>query len=289
MKPRDVHGSAHKVEASYPVRRVGVAFLSAVPIGLVGTLIGLGGAEFRLPLLVGVLGYSSRRAVPLNLAISFLTLGMALFVRGRVLPWGQVMAFWPLLGALLLGSLSAAFWGAGWLPRLRQSHLERAIFGLLAGLGLLLIVEAGVPLLPAGRGLATGAAQYPVAFIAGLGIGLVSSLLGVAGGELIIPTLIFIFGMEIKLAGSASVLIGLLTVTIGLLRHLHQGRLSPQEGLQVILPMGAGTFLGAWLAGPLLGQIAPGALKFLLGLILLVSAWRVFRPTRAHAAGADAE
>ncbi|MCX8024304.1 MAG: sulfite exporter TauE/SafE family protein [Thermanaerothrix sp.] len=279
---------AHKGAATPPAQGGLVAFGSAIPIGLIGTLIGLGGAEFRLPILVGALGYPSHRAIPLNLAISFLTLGIAVFVRGQVLPWEQVIAFWPLLGALLLGSLSTAFFGAEWLPRLRQSHLERAIFGLLTGLGLLLMVEAFWPLVPQGRGVITGPVHYLAAFTAGLGIGLVSSLLGVAGGELIIPTLVLLFGFDVKLAGSASVLIGLPTVTVGVVRHLFHRRLTPQEGLRVILPMGIGTFLGGWLAGPLLGRIAPNALKVLLGLILLFSAWRVFRPNRTHTAASGA-
>ncbi|MDT8898582.1 sulfite exporter TauE/SafE family protein [Thermanaerothrix sp. 4228-RoL] len=265
-------------------RRATLAFLSAIPIGWVGALIGLGGAEFRLPVLVGALGFPSRRAVPLNLAVSFLTLGIAFFVRGRVLPWAHLIPLWPMLGTLLLGSLSMAFWGAGWLPRVRQRHLERAILILLAALGLLLITEAFLPLAPPGGGLPTGVIRYGIAFLAGLGIGLVSSLLGVAGGELIIPTLVILFGVEVKLAGSASVLIGLPTVAIGLARHLRRGLISSQEGLQVILPMGLGTFLGAGLAGPVLGRIAPAALKVLLGLILLFSAWRVFHPHQVQTA-----
>jgi uncharacterized protein len=36
--------------------------------------------------------------------------------------------------------------------------------------------------------------------VCGLAIGLVSSLLGVAGGELIIPTSVFAFGADIKTA-----------------------------------------------------------------------------------------
>ncbi|MGH2403190.1 MAG: sulfite exporter TauE/SafE family protein, partial [bacterium] len=43
-----------------------LAFAYAVPIGVLGGLIGLGGAEFRLPVLAGPLGYSAREAVPLN-------------------------------------------------------------------------------------------------------------------------------------------------------------------------------------------------------------------------------
>ena len=40
--------------------------------------------------------------------------------------------------------------------------------------------------------------------LAGLVIGIVASLLGVAGGELLIPTLVLLFGIDIKLAGSLS-------------------------------------------------------------------------------------
>lgn len=62
-----------------------LAFLYAVPIGLLGGLIGLGGAEFRLPVLAGPLGYAARRAVPLNLAVSLITLTASLAIRSRAL------------------------------------------------------------------------------------------------------------------------------------------------------------------------------------------------------------
>ena len=40
--------------------------------------------------------------------------------------------------------------------------------------------------------------------VAGFAIGVVAALLGVAGGELLIPTLVLLFGVDIKLAGSLS-------------------------------------------------------------------------------------
>ena len=43
----------------------------------------------------------------------------------------------------------------------------------------------------------------------------ISSLLGVAGGEFIIPILIFIFGVDIRTAGTESVLISLPVVLTG--------------------------------------------------------------------------
>ena len=47
-----------------------IAFLCAAPIGVVGGLLGLGGAEYRLPVLVGPLRYRAHQAIALNLAIS---------------------------------------------------------------------------------------------------------------------------------------------------------------------------------------------------------------------------
>jgi uncharacterized membrane protein YfcA len=50
-------------------------------IGGIGVLIGLGGGEFRLPLLVGLIGFTVRAAVPMNQILSLITLVTALIVR----------------------------------------------------------------------------------------------------------------------------------------------------------------------------------------------------------------
>ena len=47
----------------------------------------------------------------------------------------------------------------------------------------------------------------------------VASLLGVAGGELLIPTLILLFGADIKLAGSLSLAVSLPTMIVGFTRY----------------------------------------------------------------------
>jgi Protein of unknown function (DUF3298) len=45
-------------------------------------------------------------------------------------------------------------------------------------------------------------AQFAAAVVAGLGIGVVAALMGVAGGELLIPTIVVLFAVDIKIAGS---------------------------------------------------------------------------------------
>jgi uncharacterized protein len=113
-----------------------------------------------------------------------------------------------------------------------------------------------------------------------LGIGLISSLLGVAGGEVIIPTLVFAYGAEIKVAGTASLLISLPTVAVGIVRHARRGSYERQALRRTVAPMGIGSVIGAVIGGLLAGIVPSSVLKFGLGLILIGSAVRVFRNER---------
>jgi uncharacterized protein len=75
---------------------------------------------------------------------------------------------------------------------------------LLSALGVLLLVEAFAPF----GGALLGGESIPIRALAalalGLFVGVVSSMLGVAGGELLIPALMFVFGCDIKVAGTCS-------------------------------------------------------------------------------------
>src|SRR5215218_4682540 len=261
------------------VRRSPVAaLLYGTPIGLLGGLIGLGGAEFRLPVLAGVFGYAARRAVALNLAISLITVVSALLIRGGTLSLAPLLGLLPVVLAMITGAVSAAYVGTALVHRVSERLLERVILVFLVVIGSALIAEAFLPqdvpgLLPDALPI-----RVVAAVIFGLGIGLVSSLLGVAGGELIIPTLVFAFGAGIKTAGSASLLISLPTVAVGVLRHRKLGSFTDRSDLtQTVAPMGAGSVIGAVAGGLFVGVVPAAALKFVLGVILIVSAVRIFR------------
>jgi len=156
--------------------------------------------------------------------------------------------------------------------------LKRIILGLLVVAGTRLIVEAFLP--QEVSGLLPDALEVRVlaALLFGLAIGLVSSLLGVAGGELIIPTLLFAFGADVKTAGTASLLISLPTVAVGVVRHARLKAFDERLDLtQTVAPMGVGSVIGAVAGGLLVGLVPAAALKLVLGVILIVSAMRIFR------------
>ena len=54
-------------------RKPFLSFLTGAAIGVLGGLIGLGGAEFRLPLLLTIFGYATLPAVVVNLVVSLVT------------------------------------------------------------------------------------------------------------------------------------------------------------------------------------------------------------------------
>ena len=261
-----------------PQRSPTFAALWGAPIGLLGGLIGLGGAEFRLPVLVGVFGYAARRAVALNLAVSLMTVVSALLIRGGTLGLGPLVSLVPVITAMTCGAVSAAYLGTALVHRVSERLLERVILVFLVIIGSALIVEAFLPQDVPGLLPDAPAVRLVAAVAFGLAIGLVSSLLGVAGGELIIPTLVFAFGAGIKAAGTASLLISLPTVAVGVLRHRNLGAFEERADLtRTVAPMGAGSVVGAVAGGFLVGIVPAAALKLLLGMILIVSAVRIFR------------
>ena len=249
-----------------PRRSPALATLWGAPIGLLGGMIEPGGAEFRLPVLVGVFGYAARHAVALNLAISLVMLVSALIIRGGTLSLVPLLDLLPVVVAMIAGAVSAAYLGTALVHRVSEHLLERVILAFLVVIGSALVVEAflpqGVP------GLLPEALLVRVlsAVLFGLGIGLVSSLLGVAGGEFIIPTAVFAFGAGIKAAGTASLLVSLPTVAVGVLRHRGLGAFEEgQDITKSVAPMGVGSVAGV-VVGVFLVGIVPAALKLLLGM-----------------------
>lgn len=193
------------------------AFASGAAIGTLGGLIGLGGAEFRLPLLIGLFRFPPLEAVILNKAISLVVVTSAFFFRSNAISIGSVVASWPIIANLLAGSLLGAWLGAGIATRLDPLILRRTIAALLMSIAVVLLLTHAFsghhdPML-------IGMAQVVGGVISGVVIGAVASFLGVAGGELLIPTIILLFGVDIKLAGSISLAVSLPTMLTGFARY----------------------------------------------------------------------
>jgi uncharacterized membrane protein YfcA len=249
------------------------AFGYSAPVGVLGGLIGLGGGEFRLPVLMYALGFDARSAIPINLATSLITLAFALVARSHTVAPSALWPHLPEIVGLTAGGILSAFHGASVVKRVSDRRLVGLVGALLGALGLLLITEAAFPFQRAGLLPDSGLAHLAAGAAIGTGIGLVSSILGVAGGELLIPTLVFVFAADIKTAGSASALISLGVVASGLWRYWHLGAVPRGHGIRrITAAMGAGSILGATLGALAVAYAPVGFLKLLLGCVLIAAA-----------------
>jgi uncharacterized protein len=250
------------------------AFGSGAVIGTLGGLIGLGGAEFRLPLLISLFRFRGLEAVILNKATSLVVVASALPFRAVAVPLADVAAQWLVIVNLLAGSLLGAWAGAEWATRLKSETLYRVI-------AILLVVIAGVLLLAHDTASAppfTGWLQVATGIVAGFIIGVIASLLGVAGGEFLIPTLVLLFGVDVKLAGSLSLAVSLPTMLVGFTRYSMDDSFSViGRNKLFLLVMAAGSIVGTFIGGQMLGLVPNSVLLPILAVLLLASAIKVWR------------
>ena len=199
-----------------------------------------------------------------------------LVVRSRAVSVAALVPYLNEVAGLAVGGVASASFGARFVSAIKSEHLIKTIATLLAALGVLILFEVVYPfqyvqVIPAGAAFHVGAG---VAL--GILIGLVSSILGVAGGELLIPTMMFIFGADIKTAGTASIVVSVCVVTSGLWRYGRSGAMETRLGARrIVSAMSAGSLIGAALGGLAVGFAPVGAIKAVFGFVLIAAAAKV--------------
>lgn len=254
---------------------LGRPLAAGAAIGVLGGLIGLGGAEFRLPLLMALFGFAALQAVIVNKAMSLVVVVAALPARAFAVPWVEVADHWWIVVNLLAGSLAGAWLAAGWATRLHARALHRVLAVLLV---LIAVVLASTHYAEVGSLDLPVVVRALVGVTAGVLIGMVAAFMGVAGGELLIPTIVLLFATDVRLAGSLSLLVSLPTMVVGFARYSRDSSFEVLRGnLRFVWLMGAGSIAGAVIGGALLPYVAGPALIGALSVILLVSAVKVWR------------
>jgi uncharacterized membrane protein YfcA len=248
-------------------------FVAGCTVGVLGGLIGLGGAEFRLPLLIGAFGFVALEAVIMNKAMSLVVVLTALPARLIAVPLGDVASHWTVIANLLIGSLVGAWLGATWAIRMRTAILYRTLAVLLVLISLVLLAnEFGTVPTP---DLSDGV-RFILGIAAGTLIGMVAAVMGVAGGELLIPTIILLWGLDARLAGSLSVAVSLPTMLVAFARYSQDQSFAVlRRHVGFVVSMAVGSVVGTLVGGLLLGVVSTEVLVPLLAVLLLWSAYRV--------------
>jgi hypothetical protein len=265
-----------------PWHAIGLGLLGAL-VGAIGTLIGAGGGFLLIPALVLIHPHDPAAvltAISLTVVCANATAGSIAYGRMRRI---DVRAGLVFVLAGLPGSLAGAW---------ATSHLERRVFDPLLG-AVLVVGGSAVFLRAAHTGLAapgpgarrlverdgTVHAYTPrIARGAALsaGIGFLSSLLGIGGGILHVPAMVYLLGFPTHVATATSHFVLAFLALAGVLVHAGLGSLAP--GLDRTLPLAVGALagapLGAWLSSRVRGRWILRGLGFALasvGIRLLVA------------------
>ncbi|MGC1493643.1 MAG: sulfite exporter TauE/SafE family protein [Candidatus Acidiferrum sp.] len=128
--------------------------------------------------------------------------------------------------------------------------------------------------------------MIPTVVLLGLAVGVLVGLLGIGGGVVLVPALVYLLHMDQHLAQGTSLLILLPPVGLGALReYWKQGQVDLRAGLLCAFGILAGGYLGGLIAVPLDSR----QLKGLFGCFLMLAAfllWRKQQPRNSETAQA---
>jgi uncharacterized membrane protein YfcA len=248
------------------------ALLSGFLLGVVAGLVGVGGGEFRTPILLYVIGLPVLTAIAVNLLVGLLTVVVSFLRRFQIgLLDKQTIDIALIMSAT---SILGAYLGAALTGKIPEKPLKKMLAAFLIIVGLKIATEPFIEIPLAFALTLNFVEEALLAALIGLVIGIISGTLGVAGGEFRIPALIYLFSLDVVEAGTASLMVSIPTVASGFLKHQNMGHMDRNAAL-IALVMGIGSVLGALLGASYAGVVEKDFLKVLLGLILILATVRM--------------
>jgi len=222
-----------------------VGHVLAVCIGLSLGLIGGGGSILAVPILVYVMGISSKVAIAMSLVIVCM-----ISIIGMIPHWQQgnvrfqiALAFIPaaMIGAYLGATLTA-------LPGITDT-VQLVAFGLVMAIASMIMIRRGKQAIPKTNKppLWKGLSQWIRIPGEGLGVGILTGFVGVGGGFIIVPALTIVEGIPIKEAIGTSLVIIAANSIAGFLGYLNQVAIDWQLVGSFTLAASGGTVVGAYL------------------------------------------
>lgn len=207
-------------------------------IGLSLGLIGGGGSILTVPILVYFIGVEPKEAVGMSLAVVGVTSFFSSFLhfrRGSVdFPAGMLFGISGIIGAFL-GSPMTRF--------VSSNMLMLTFAGLMFVVAFSMIWRKHQP-----ENDEVRPADKTKAVLAGFGVGIMTGFLGVGGGFLVVPALVFFGGLPMKKAIGTSLLVIALNCVAGLLGHLSQGIFDFQTTILVSFLALSGAVTGTMLS-----------------------------------------
>jgi uncharacterized membrane protein YfcA len=218
-------------------RDIGIGLL----VGIFSGLFGVGGGVILVPLLVLLFAVEQKRAQATSLVVVALAA-----VSGAVTYAFGFSVVWEAVPFLVAGGLIGTWVGSAMVVRIATRWLQLG-FALV-----LLVAAARLVFLSLGDGVldipSLGVGVITGYLVAGLAMGLLSSLLGVGGGIIVVPLLVTFFGFSQQLAQGTSLVVMVPIALLGAWRLTASGFTQWGQGIRIGLAAATGAIGGATVA-----------------------------------------
>jgi len=250
--------------------------------GIFGTMIGIGGGIFFVPIFVLVFHFTPQQAIGTSLAAVFFNAfsGSLAYIRQKRV---DIKSGWKFAAATLPG----AFLGA-WLVRYFTDYIMELVFGsVMILMALFIILRKDTPaihtenihhsrkIIDSQNDIFEYTPKEGLGIAISFAVGIISSLLGIGGGIIHVPVLIYLLGFPVHIATATSHFVLAISTFSGSITHLTLGNILYIPALVVGLCAVAGAQIGAMLSrrvkGLMIARLLAVAL-ILVGVRLLLKA-----------------
>jgi uncharacterized membrane protein YfcA len=245
-----------------------IIFIISIVIGVLGSMLGIGGGVFLIPMLTGIVGLPIKTAIGASIVsvIATSTAAGAVYI-GRGITHSRLAMVLEI--ATTLGALAGGFTAV-----LLNPHILEGIFAAVLlyvaysmALGFRRQVKTSQegflktsytdPL--SGEVVTYGAHNLPGGLAASFVAGNVSGLLGIGGGVIKVPVMNLIMGVPLRASIATS------NFMIGIIYYQH-GYIDPS----VAIPTALGILIGAQAGSRLGGKLRSESLKRIFSIVLVI-------------------
>ena len=256
-----------------PVILRGVPLLLAgAAIAFIGAICGIGGGLFAVPMLHYLFKLELRASVATGLCLVAATAYSSTLAE---LLRDDSSLDLMLVGPLSLGALLGAQLGVRLSRRLGARRLKTVFAVVLLVAGARMLLSEGIPPLPGEAGIQAPGIRLLISVLIGAGAGTVAPLLGIGGGLVVVPALMFTMpGLGGLAVRAAALAVACVTSARSLQLYYREGIIRWSLGLPIALGALAGASAGVHTVHlPGMSQVG----QRVMGVILLVTAVRFAR------------
>ncbi|PKQ19044.1 MAG: sulfite exporter TauE/SafE family protein [Actinobacteria bacterium HGW-Actinobacteria-6] len=232
--------------SSSPGARIPALLGIGLTAGVFSGLFGVGGGLIVVPGLVAVLGLEHRRAVGTSL------LAITPAVLASLASYAVTGSVDLVVGGLLaLGAVIGAQAGTWLLHRVSRRAAQWVFIAFVAAM----VVQLFIVVPNRGAVITLGPGQIAGLVVLGLAAGTLSAILGIGGGGVVVPVLMFAFGLGDLAAKGASLVMMVPTLASGLWANLRRHNVDVRSGLVVGTAALVTGPVGAWVAHAIPAQV----------------------------------